>query len=243
MPYTNHLNAIINMVKPWIKADPKIAQRPDMQTFLSLLGFLDLQSHTLNRMTRQNYLWYTYCRGQEGIYRISGIPYSLMDLLSSTHTAGAAQALLSWTPPSGVPAQLCLWKATRFAGILSAYEFELQNYLSPNLPSLSINAVLKPQVLVHNILGLIQQCLIFVPSESGQFKQTLIYPLVKAASQRYALTAADKEFICKTIQDLASERNHFAYQGVLGVVQEFWKSTDVSIEDTARRLEVELSML
>lgn len=240
MPYTNHLNAIIAMVMGWLKLDTPI--RSDTQEFLSLLGFLDLQTHTINRMTPQNYVWYTYCRGQHGVHRISGLPYSLMDLLSSVHLQGTEQNLLSWTPPPGAPAQQLLWKASRFAGILSVYELRLQSgSLSEVLPS-SLGASLSPQVLVHNILGLIQQCVIFVPSESGQFKQTLTYPLVMAASQRSALAGSEKDFICQTIRDMASERNHFAYQGILGVVQEFWKSKDSTIEETARRLDVELPL-
>lgn len=241
MPYTNHLNAIIAMVMDWSKLDKPI--KPDTQEFLSLLGFLDLQSHTLNRMTPQNYLWYKYCRGQQGVHRISGLPYSLMDLLSSIHTPGAEQTLLSWTPPGGAPAQQLLWKATRFAGILSVYEFKAQSSSSPETLSRTMNASLTPQVIVHNMLGLIQQCLIFLPSESGQFKQTLIYPLVMVASQRSVLAGAEKDFICQTIRDLASERNHFAYQGILGVVQEFWKSEDAMIVHTAKRLDVEISLV
>lgn len=241
MPYTTHLNAIIAMIKSWKNIETQSCS--DLLEFLSLLGFLDLQSHILNRLTPQHYIWHTFCRGQQGVYRISGLPYSLMDLLAKIHTPGAEHELLSWTPPPGAPAQQLLWKATRFAGILSVYELQSKQGTLSTTPTWSINAPLTPQVLVQNILGLIQQCLVFVPSSSGQFKQTLIYPLVMVASQRSVLASADKEFICKTIRDLASERNYFAYQGILGLAQEFWRSDDRSIEDTALRLDLELALL
>lgn len=266
MPFTTHLNAIIALLSSWNDLSAPPCTDAKMLDFLSLLGFLDLQSHILNRVTPQNYVWYTFCRGQAGVNRVSGLPYSLMDLLAGIHAPGAAHALMGWSPPGGAPAQLLLWKATRFAGILSVYEFEgsrgsgvggsagsssastpsgslPSTVVTPAVPDASAEALPTPQVLVQNILPLIQQCLAFVPESAGSFKQTLIYPLVMAASQRAVLTASEKSFICDTIKGLASERNHFAYQGILGVIREFWASGDRCLEDTAKRLDVEIALL
>ena len=242
MPYTNHLNAIIAMVTS--KKDFAVPMQPDHVMFLSVLGHLDLQTHTLNRMTPQKYIWHTYCRGQLGVHGTSGLPYSLMDLLSSMHIPGTDIALMAWTAPLGEPAQQCLWKATRFAGMLSAYH--VQRLLQPTgsvANTASASRTFKPGVLVNSILALLHQCLVFVASEPTSFKQTLIYPLVMAASQRHILDIASKAFICETIEQLASERNHFLYRGILRVVRDFWRSGDESLEDTAKRMDIELCLL
>ncbi|KAF2829023.1 hypothetical protein CC86DRAFT_464740 [Ophiobolus disseminans] len=240
MPYTNHLNAIIAMATP--EADVNGPLTSDSLEFLSLLGHLDLPTHTINRMTPQNHIWYSYCKDQQGIHTTSGLPYSLIDLLSSVHIPGIEVALVSWNVPNGVPVQQCLWKATRFAGTLSAYHvqrLQQSNDTSATPPS----AMIVPEVLVANILTLVQQCVVAIPIESASFKQTLIYPLVMAASQRPCLDGASKSFICQTISQLASERSHFLYRGILRVIRGFWQGEDVTIEATARRLNIELCLL
>lgn len=215
---------------------------PEVLEFASLLGFLDLQTHTINRMTPQNYIWFTYCRNQEGIHSVSGLPYSLMDLLSSVHMPGNDSMLLSWQIPDGAPAQQCLWKATRFAAILRTYQVQYAEQIIMFDP-LVWNPTLSLEVLVDNIFVLVQQCLAFVPSEAASFKQTLIFPLVMAASQRAILTAPSREFICQTIEQLASERHFFLYQGILRIIRDFWDSEDATFEDSARRLDIELCLL
>src|SRR5690349_9897644 len=117
MPFTVHLHPIISSARD--QFPEKAPLKEHTLEFLTLLGFLDLQTHILNRLTPQHHLWDRYCRGQEGVYRVSGLPYSLMDLLSGVHKSGVEDQLAAWTPPDGAPAQHLLWKATRFAGIIS----------------------------------------------------------------------------------------------------------------------------
>jgi hypothetical protein len=212
---------------------------PDMLEFASLLGYMDLQTHVLNRLMPPNHVWHTYCRGQTGIHSPSGLPFSLLDLLSSVHLPGTDAALWFWVVPNGAVAQRCVWKATRFAGIISYYRFPG----SQDEPAGSSNFTPSPGVLVRNILAMIQQCLVFVPTESASFKQTMMYPLVMAASRRVDLDRASKSFICQTIEQLASERNHFLYRGILRTVREFWQSQDETIEHSANRLGIELCLL
>jgi hypothetical protein len=240
MPYTNHVNAMLSMFMSCTKLGTPMA--PQDFEFLSILGFLDLQTHTLNRMTRESYIWYTYCRGQSGVHWISGLPCSLMDLLSSVHIPGTESALLAWTVPSGTPAQQCLWKATRLAGILSVYRVQhLDRSFDPASWTKSLS--LSPLALVNNILALIQQCLTFVPSESPQFKQTIIYPLAMAASRRAELSEPMMDFISRTIQHLGTLQYYWQYSGILRVTRDFWQSENETIEDTARRLDIEVCLL
>jgi hypothetical protein len=242
-----HLNPIISLARD--KFPEKSPLKPHTLDFFSTMGYLDLQTHTINRMTPQHYLWDNYCREQKGVFRVSGLPFSLMDLLAAVHKSGVEQQLAAWIPPDGEPAQQLLWKATKFAGIISAYELKSQKYTAadPEFSEYSqlftYDHIFKPEVLVSNILSLIHQCMDFVPEEQGQFKQTLIYPLVMAASQRDFITEPEREFVCTTISSLASERNKYAYDGILRVIRAFWDGDDRDIGETASGMNIELALV
>jgi hypothetical protein len=212
----------------------------DLRKFISLLGFLDLPSHTLNRKTSHQGLWYTYSRGQPGIDPVGGLPFSLLDLLASINIPGIEDAFLSWTKPYGEPTQRCLWEATRFAGILSV--FDVSRDRLGHKAFRSRDERLSAQSLVGNILSYVRQSLACVPPELSHFKQALLYPLVLAASQRDVLGIAARDFICETIQNLASERNFYHYRGVLRVIREHWSSDAEYIEDTVRKMDIELAL-
>ncbi|KAH7069138.1 hypothetical protein BKA63DRAFT_101842 [Paraphoma chrysanthemicola] len=239
MPYTNHLNAVIAMAMAWMNVQCPLA--PPVLEFMSLLGYLDLQTHTINRLTPKQYTWYTYCRGQQGIHTTSGLPFSLIDLLSASDVENCEPALLVWPIPPGTMAQQHLWEATRLAGILFARR-------SRQMPILSY-ALLEPVEIISNgaiinsIFVSIQRCIEVVTEQSAQFKQALMFPLVTAASFDYDLSIASKDFIRLTIGNLASERNHVLYKGILEAIDDFWQSGDTTIESTAQRREVELCLL
>jgi hypothetical protein len=240
MPYTNHLNAVIAMTMGWM--DPQPPLPPQVLEFLSLLGYLDLQTHTLNRLTPGKLIWYTYCRGQQGIHFTSGLPYSLLDLLSASHMEHIEPILLAWILPPGTTAQQHLWKATRFAGMISTRRIQQGHGSSCSTTTTHVTSI-SNEALVNNILVSIQQCLEVVTEQSAQFKQTMIYPLVTAAALGNDLSVTSKNFIRVTIHNLASERNHVLYAGILDVINEFWEGEVATIEDTAQRRNVELCLL
>lgn len=227
------------MVMVWMDLQPPLAS--DVLEFLSLLGYLDLQTHTLNRLTPNQYIWYTYCRGQQGIHTTSGLPYSLIDLLSASHLEHIEPALSIWTMPPGTVAQQHLWKATRLAGILSARRSRQMHSL--NYASMEPGVQISNDIIINSIFVSIQQCLDVVTEQSAQFKQTLMYPLVTTAAFGHDLSMSSKDFIRVTIRNLASERNHVLYHGILEAIDDFWQSGDTTIEDTAQRREVELCLL
>ncbi|PVH91731.1 hypothetical protein DM02DRAFT_320578 [Periconia macrospinosa] len=239
LPWSNHLHALFSLIQSQI--DPAVYCRDKKALeFMSALGFLDLPTHTIGRKTMYHQIWHAYCRGQSGVDEVSGLPFSLLDLLSAIGDLEIEGALLSWQPEAGRSAQRCLWEATRFAGVLCVRAKRAE--LHQSLPSNSTLG-LSTEYLVESVLSSVKRCLACIPPELSHFKQALLYPLVMAAAQRDVLSEPMKEHICQTIQDLASERNFFHYRGVWRVVCEYWAGADESIESTARRLDIELALV
>jgi hypothetical protein len=240
LPWTNHLHALFSLIQSQI--DPAVYCRRDKKAleFISALGFLDLPTHTIGRKTMHHQIWHTYCRGQSGVDKVSGLPFPFLDLLSAVGDHEIEAALLSWQPKAGTSAQTCLWEATRFAGVLCVRAKTTE--LHQSLP-LNGTLGLRTEYLVDSVLSSIRQCLACIPHELSHFKQALLYPLVMAAARRDVLSEPMKKHICQAIQDLASERNFFHYRGVLRVVCEYWAGADESLESTARRLDIEFALV
>jgi hypothetical protein len=217
----------------------QVKQDGELLKFVSTLGFLDLPSHCLNRKTGIRHVWHTYCQGQSGVNEVSALPFSLMDLLSRIDEAGIENALFHWPLPEGELAQRYLWETTRFAAILCAFE---RRKPAEMLISVSGTDMSRP-LLTENILSLIRKCLASVPPELSHFRQALLFPLTMAAAQRDLLDHRAKDFIYRTIHELASERNFYHYEGVLSVVSEFWAGQDDTIEQTIRRMDIELALV
>jgi hypothetical protein len=149
--------------------------------------------------------------------------------------------LFKWQVPPGDIAQVYSWDATRWAAIVRALEdSKAANELDIAMSLLAKGVPLGG--LVQLILSSVQQCLLHVSPESDHFKQTLVFPLVMAASQRNHLSIDAKNFISSTVEHLAMEGNYHLRQGVLMVIREHWANDADTIEETARRLDVELAM-
>jgi hypothetical protein len=219
-----------------IDADDEVAQDT-----LTMLASFDIPAYILNRKTPYHRLWAQYNLDQAGIEDESGLPCSLVDLLAQLDHFKTIDALFKWQVPTGDLAQIYSWEATRYAAIVrvledfkAAHELDITTFLQSNGSSFG--------GLVHLILSSVQQCLLHLLPESSQFKQTLVFPLVMAASLRSHLSDQARDFISSTIQSLASEGNYYLRQGVLRVIQEHWSNDANTIEETARRMDIELAM-
>ncbi|KAH7139059.1 hypothetical protein B0J11DRAFT_34192 [Dendryphion nanum] len=238
LPWSIHVNALISLIGP--PSDPT-KLKGQLLVFVSLLGFLDLPSHCLNRQTASRQLWKTHCLGQDGVHIISGLPFSLLDLISRVDVSDVELLFMEWIVPDGEPAQQSLWEATRYAGILSAVETARAKgrILFPVAQSAGVDL----KDVVHKVLCAVRQCLSCVSPELSHFKQALLYPLIMAASQPIVLDNNAREFICQTMNELACEINHSYYKGALSIIFEFWKGGDQSLEHTAQRLDTELALV
>jgi hypothetical protein len=213
----------------------------DTRDILMMLGSFDMPAYILNRKTPYHRLWARYNLGLPGIEEESGLPCSLIDLLAQLDHPGIIEALFAWQVPKGHLVQKYSWDATRYAAIIRALEdSKAANELDLATSLLARGTSLVS--LVHSLLSLVEQCLLHVPPGSNHFKQTLMFPLVMAASQRNYLSAHAKDFICSTLESLAVEGNYYLRQGVLRIVRDHWANDADTIEETARRLGIELAM-
>lgn len=241
LPWTNHLNAMMAVLKSRGELDAISPEDSECEDFLRALGSLELPSHILNRKTQHYHFWSQYCRGGTGVEEGCGLPCSLIDLLSQLGNPSTTDALLSWQAPEGELAQICSWDATRFAAIIRAFE-DSKTDQGLDVATWLMCKGISLQDLVDSVLTCVQECLPRVPPELGHFKQTLLFPLVMAASQRNLLSAEAKDFICQTIQHEASERNYYHYLGVVRIIQAHWANDAETIEETARRMDIELGL-
>jgi hypothetical protein len=213
----------------------------DSREVLIMLASFDLPAYILNRKTPHHRLWAEYNLGLPGIEEESGLPCSLVDLLAQLDDPNTMDALFEWQVPEGDSMQIYSWDATRYAAVVRALEdSKAARELDTATSLLSRGASLSG--VVNLLLSLVQQCLLHALPESNQFKQTLVFPLVMAASQRNHLSVQAKEFICCTIESLAVEANYHLRQGVLRIIQEHWANDADTIEETARILDIELAM-
>ncbi|KAJ4303437.1 hypothetical protein N0V90_002331 [Kalmusia sp. IMI 367209] len=241
LPWTSHLNVMMANLKSQGELDYIDPQDECFLELLHALGTTELPTHILNRKTQHHHFWYQYCRGGIGIEEGCGLPCSLLDLLSQLGNPSMTDALLSWQAPEGDLAQIYSWDATRFAAIIRAFE-DSKPTQDLDVAAWLMYRGISLQDLVDSVLACIRQCLPSVPPELGHFKQTLLFPLVMAASQRTLLSVEAKDFIYQTLQHEASERNYFHYQGVVRIIQAHWNNDADTIEETARRMDVELCL-
>jgi hypothetical protein len=213
----------------------------DSREILTMLASFDLPAYILNRKTPHHRLWAQHNLGLPGIEEESGLPCSLVDLLAQLGDPNTMDALFEWQVPEGDLMQIYSWDATRYAAIVRALEdSKAANELDTATSLLSRGASLGD--LVHSLISLVQQCLLHAPAESNHFKQTLVFPLVMAASQRNHLSVQAKDYISCTIQSLAVEGNYHLRQGFLKLIREHWANDANTIEETACRLDLELAM-
>jgi hypothetical protein len=219
-----------------IDADNEVAR-----DILTMLASFDIPAYILNRKTPYHRLWAQYNLDRPGIEDESGLPCSLVDLLAQLDDVKTIGALFKWEAPTGELAQSYSWDATRYAAIIRMLEdFQAANELDITILLQSNGCSIDD--LVRLVLSSIQQCLLHVSPESNQFKQTLVFPLVMAASPRSHLSDQQREFITSTMQELASEGNYYLRQGVLRVIREHWSNDANTVEETARRMDLELAM-
>ena len=174
-----------------------------------------------------------------------------MDLLSSIMLPGAESALKTWQGEAGSPIQSCVWEITRCAGILSAREYQKnQSQGHTNIVGSSKDLISASQPSTESLVKSIL-CSIRVLRSGGlkeviPFKQTLLYPVVAAASQSQFLTELDQNFILDCVKDIARNNGSGSnpyYNGIHVVLTKLWAGdVGTSLENVARNLGHELGL-
>lgn len=248
LPFTIHVDGLAALLE---RQGAFVDPGEDTKDLISLVGIFDLQSHILGRQTPAHHIWCNHCRGQSGVEEISGLPCSLLDLLSSIAESDIEQRLIAWTEEPGYPVQTKLWTATCYAGVISAREFR-RNHYGEERPHHDIvlgdwtnMAPLPGALLVHEIISAMRAFQQELRTEAVPFKAAALYPLVAAGSLNCDLTPFDREFIRANILHLAGGKpvHHTYYQAIVTVLEEFWvKSYGRSLGQVALDMNLELGL-
>lgn len=251
MPWTFHLNGITSIL---IEKGAFQSPSGGMEDTIFLIGILDLPAYILGRQTDNLHIWYNHCRFQSGIEEVTGVPYSLVDLLSSVMEPDIEDRLLQWPGEPGEPTQCKTWNAIRYAGIITAKDYQADRALiqeqnsdplleNQSLPLLGRDASLVSAV--RNIILILHELKVELGDECSSLWYSLLYPLVAAGSQPWALSASDKDFISECLSEMAcgSLDSEPYYKGVATVLHELWvNGNSRSIQRVTKDLDLELGL-
>ncbi len=163
---------------------------PYTHGFVEVMGVMDLPTFVLGRKTSSLMIWSRLRHYQatfegrkvDGIEPVTGIPRSLIDLISKIEDDHAAIDLLLWTGETGDLVQLHLWEAFRFAGILWAKRIQQRRtdaYAKENhSPSVPLPS---SEVLVCRIVACLDaiRCSLALSEESQLLvANALLYPII-----------------------------------------------------------------
>ena len=216
LPWTFHLNGISSVLDGRSSFQDLEGHTRDYVLFI---GMLDLPTHSLGRRTDCLKMWHRNCRFRCGIEDSSGLPCSLVDLLSSVMEPEVEMQLSSWPGEYGTVEQCQLWDLTRYAGIITAHNYRSKCGLagkngSNELVAFAVRHIITTTRQIRERLGHLSY-----DSWSG-----LLYPLVAAGSQPFHLSVTDKSLIIASIEDLPNgSLEHNPYYGkVVSALHEFW---------------------
>jgi hypothetical protein len=207
VPWTVHLNGIAAILE-----QQKLFTYPNghVKEYTSFLGVLDLPIHTLGRKTQVRNIWYTYCRFQSGIDVVTGLPFSLIDLLSTINEPCVVAMLADWKMEGGSATQQKVWDVTRHAAIVVGMDRH--------------NPYLMDGSQVRRVIDLLQNLRAEIRDDTCQIRTTLLFPLVIAGIHPSSLTEFDMTSIIGCITDLAdgSLEMYPYYKGAIRILQELW---------------------
>ena len=224
LPWTVHLNgiaAILEQQKLYTYSNGHVKEHT------SFLGVLDLPIHKLGRKTQVRNIWYTYCRFQSGIDVITGLPCSLIDLLSTINEPRVMALLADWKMEDGSATRRKVWGVTRHAAIVVGLERHDPYLLDGSQ--------------VRRVIDLLQKLRATIRDDTCKVRTTLLFPLVIAGIHPSSLTELDMSSIVGCIVDVAdgSLETYPYYKGAVCILQEFWyRSNGRSAERIAQNLDL-----
>ena len=81
-PWTMHLGGMHRILLDGGLENLRKQETPFRRHLLEVLGVMDLPTFTVGRRTPYIGIWYRYCRDEEGIELVTGLPRSLLDIFS-----------------------------------------------------------------------------------------------------------------------------------------------------------------
>ncbi|KZM24664.1 sequence-specific DNA binding RNA polymerase II transcription factor [Ascochyta rabiei] len=236
MPFSIHLNGIASLFH---QRQSVQLSTEDSEELASLIGVLDLPTHSLGRRTKRLDMWHNHCMGQTGIEQVTGLPCSLIDLLASPMDHDIEERLLQWPVELGEPATCRIWEAAQYAGLIMIRQYRLDHGLPSNLGIESYNSIGRHLLTLLRDLRMRMDVSTFVATEA------LLFPLVAVGSQPAMLTAGSRAFILECIVSLANDSlsDYPYYRAVVAVLETLWAGDGTkSLDNVTREMDLELAL-
>lgn len=172
---------------------------PPIANMVEVVGLFDLPTVTIGRIHSKRKLWARFVTPTEtsGIEPASGLPRSLLNIVSLIGTRDVEHSLLSWPGEMGEDyAHHHLWEACRYSAILNN-----RALMTPQ------SDFLDTPVILMKILACVEA---LWQMKRDPFKQrlrtTILYPLFTAGLY-VADNSKDKEFVTECFQGLMNDGN------------------------------------
>jgi hypothetical protein len=218
MPWTVHLNGIVGLLR---ERGAFGGKQFDEHDTMSLIGILDLPTHILGRQNEQLHVWNSYCQFQPGVEEISGLPCSLIDILSAIMQPGVEERLLQWKPDTNDVTMYKIWDTARYAGIISARDFG-PCYETATAEDSPPPMTLLYESAVHYVLLGLRELDAAMKDKNLAGRRALFFPLVAAASASAFLTSYDKAFIVQSINALADGDGDLYHAHMIHTLTAYW---------------------
>lgn len=143
LPWTVHLHGMHQILQSFGFRTSSMTHFTTFQSHsIEVMGIMDLPTLVLGRQTPCLGVWKRYCRSpnfcytqdRDSVEHVSGLPRSLIDLMSEIGEGGATELdFWDWPGANGSFLQIQLWEAYRVAAILSIRHRNLQSALGVRL--------------------------------------------------------------------------------------------------------------
>ncbi|KAF9695656.1 hypothetical protein EKO04_006327 [Ascochyta lentis] len=236
MPFSIHLNGIASIFH---QRQSLLSPAEDSKELASLIGVLDLPTHSLGRQNAHLNMWHKHCRGQAGVEEVTGLPCSLIDLFASPMDDDIEERLIQWPGEPSEPPMSKIWEATQYAGLLMIRQHRLDRGLFIKLDKLSNAST------IEHTLTLLRDLRMRMDVGTSATTEALLFPLVAVGSQPKMLTTECREFIKEGIVLLADgSLGHYPYyKAVASLLETFWAGDGaISLDNVARELNLELGL-
>lgn len=229
---------------------------------------MDLPPFIAGRRSPPMHIWYHHCRGQSrrwlgptntntntggtaGIEPITGLPRSLIDLFSCmgfSPDQDLESGFWGWPGEEGSVAQVQLWEAYRFAGVLAVRRNSHSSLgLGGSGPESASN-----EVVISRLVGAIEALTRAAPDmdeDDEAVLNAIRYPLVIAGSDVDVMRAHPewRGMIERTLRTLVEEDPYAQCRLTLDVLSEVWslweQGRDVGVGEVAVERGVELYLV
>lgn len=187
---------------------------------VEVVGLLDFPTVTIGAIDSKHRIWSRFVapHGRSGIEPTSGLPRTLLDLLSKIDRPEVSieMELLLWPSERGDSyAQHHFWEAWRCAGILNSRSLHRPRAEYPDTEAILMKIFASIEALQNIPDNLFQQAL----------KNSIAYPLF-VSSLHARETSRDRAFVIQRWQCLLNERAFSGASAAFSILQQVWQSLE-----------------